>query len=198
RSMGRAAGGVNAIRLAEGDYVTSMDVVVPGGQLLVVAESGYGKRTPLEQYPVKGRYTGGIRTIADRYEETGAIVAARVVKPEDEITLITANGIALRTSVESIRAAGRSTLGVRVISLDDGDKLASLAVLHANPIEVAPEAAGETAADEAVLDEAAESDDTEENNIDGVESEEAVADEAVVEEMTESGGDHDGYDVDQH
>ncbi|MBP7690079.1 MAG: DNA gyrase subunit A, partial [Thermoflexales bacterium] len=122
RAMGRTAGGVNAVRLAEGDYVTSMDVAVPGGQLLVVAESGYGKRTPLEQYPVKGRYTGGVRTIADRYEETGPIVAARVVKPEDEITLITANGIALRTSVESIRAAGRSTLGVRVISLDEGDQ----------------------------------------------------------------------------
>jgi DNA gyrase subunit A len=120
----------------------------------VVAESGYGKRTPLDRYPVKGRYTGGIRTIADRYEETGPIVAARVVKPDDEITLITANGIALRTSVDSIRVAGRSTLGVRVISLDEGDKLASLAVLQASPIEVAPEVAVDDA-----LDEAAEGDD---------------------------------------
>ena len=176
RSMGRAAVGVNAIRLGHGDFVTGMDVVVPGGQLLVVTESGYGKRTPLEQYPVKGRHGGGVRTIADRYAETGPIVAARVVQPEDEITLITANGIALRTSVESIRVVGRSTLGVRVISLDEGDKLASLAVLQANPIEVAPETADDSLADEAVEgDEAADGDDTEENNID----------EAVVEEMTE-------------
>jgi DNA gyrase subunit A len=181
RSMGRAAGGVNAIRLGAGDFVTSMDVVVPGGQLLVVAESGYGKRTPLEQYPVKGRYTGGVRTISDRYEETGPIVAARVVKPEDEITLITANGIALRTSVESIRAAGRSTLGVRVIALDDGDQLASLAVLQSNPVEVAPEAADESLDDEAVeSDEAAENDEAE-----VVDGEEVKAEEAVAEEMTE-------------
>ncbi|MFN8597637.1 MAG: DNA gyrase subunit A [Anaerolineae bacterium] len=148
RSMGRAAGGVNGMRLAEGDYVTSMDVVEPGGELLVIAASGYGKRTPLVQYPVKGRYTGGIRTIADRYDVTGPIVAARVVAPEDEITLITANGIALRTAVESIRVAGRSTLGVRVITLDDSDHLASVAVLKAKATEVAPASAEEVAAAE--------------------------------------------------
>ena len=148
RSMGRAAGGVNGMRLAEGDYVTSMDVVEPGGELLVIAASGYGKRTPLAQYPVKGRYTGGIRTIADRYDVTGPIVAARVVAPEDEITLITTNGIALRTAVESIRVAGRSTLGVRVITLDDSDHLASVAVLKAKPTEVAPASAEEVAAAE--------------------------------------------------
>ncbi len=184
RSMGRTAGGVNAIRLAEGDYVTSMDVAVPGGQLLVVAESGYGKRTPLEQYPVKGRYTGGIRTIADRYAETGPIVAARVVKPEDEVTLITANGIALRTSVESIRAAGRSTLGVRVISLDDGDHLASLAVLQANPIEVAPEVAVDDAvADEGLDgDEGVEIDDTDELDNGELDNGEA----AIVEPISDS------------
>jgi DNA gyrase subunit A len=135
RSMGRTAGGVGAMRLKDGDFVASMDVVVPRGELLVVTEKGYGKRTPLEQYPVKGRNTGGVRSIADRYEETGPIVAARVVMPEDEITLITAGGIALRTAVENVRVAGRSTLGVRVISLDEGDRLASLARLEANPEE---------------------------------------------------------------
>ena len=135
RAMGRTASGVGAIRLKDGDYVASMDVTVPGGELLVVTEKGYGKRTPLEQYPAKGRNTGGVRTIADRYEETGPIVAARMVMPEDEVTLITAGGIALRTAVENIRAAGRSTLGVRVISLDDGDRLSSLARLEANPEE---------------------------------------------------------------
>jgi DNA gyrase subunit A len=135
RSMGRTASGVSAIRLKDGDYVASMDVTVPGGELLVVTEKGYGKRTPLEQYPAKGRNTGGVRTIADRYEETGPIVAARMVMPEDEVTLITAGGIALRTAVENIRVAGRSTLGVRVMSLDDGDRLSSLARLETNPDE---------------------------------------------------------------
>ncbi len=164
RPMGRTAGGVNAIRLGADDYVTSMDVVAPGGELLVIAASGYGKRTPLEQYPPKGRYTSGIRTIADRYDVTGPLVAARVVKPEDEVTLITANGIALRTAVESIRVAGRSTLGVRVITLDDGDALASLAVLQAHPTEVAPEAAPEGAqADDGSLDEAVDLDEEEDS-----------------------------------
>ncbi|HEY4722366.1 MAG TPA: DNA gyrase C-terminal beta-propeller domain-containing protein, partial [Anaerolineae bacterium] len=145
RAMGRTAGGVNAIRLAEGNYVASMDVVVPNGELLVVTATGYGKRTLLAHYPAKGRYTGGIRTIADRFDETGPIVAARVVKPADEVTLITASGIALRTTVESIRAAGRSTLGVRVIALNAGDTLAALARLEAPSSETAKEQAlGET------------------------------------------------------
>ena len=94
---------------------------------------------------MKGRNTGGVRTIADRYEETGPIVAARVVKPEDEITLITAGGIALRTAVENVRVAGRSTLGVHVMSLDEGDRLASLARLEANPEENARAVAEATA-----------------------------------------------------
>jgi DNA gyrase subunit A len=163
RSMGRTAGGVSAIRLREGDYVASMDVVVPRGELLVVTEKGYGKRTPLEQYPVKGRNTGGVRSIADRYEETGPIVAARVVMPEDEITLITAGGIALRTAVENVRVAGRSTLGVRVISLDEGDRLASLARLEANPEENA-RAAAEAAAIADVVVEAEADDDGDESD----------------------------------
>jgi DNA gyrase subunit A len=178
--MGRTAGGVNAIRLRAGDYVASMDVVMPRGELLAVTEKGYGKRTRLEQYPVKGRNTGGVRTIADRYEETGPIVAARVVMPEDEITLITAGGIALRTAVENVRVAGRSTLGVHVISLDEGDRLASLARLEANPEENARAAAEAAATAGAVVeadeeDEAAESadvddgDDTPEDDMDSAE-----------------------------
>ena len=155
RAMGRTAGGVNAIRLGKDDFVTSMDVVVPDGELLVVTAKGYGKRTSLKQYPVKGRYTGGVRTIADRYDETGPIVAARVVKPADEVTLITANGIALRTAVENIRAAGRSTLGVRVMTLDDGDALASLARLEANSTGEVQTLSEETLTEETVNEEAA-------------------------------------------
>ncbi len=172
RTMGRTAGGVGAIRLREGDYVASMDVIVPRGELLVVTEKGYGKRTPLIQYPVKGRNTGGVRTIADRYEETGPIVAARVVMPEDEITLISAGGIALRTAVENVRAAGRSTLGVRVISLDDGDRLASLARLEANPEENARAAAAATPqADVAVEEEEEEVEEEAADEVDEAEEE---------------------------
>jgi DNA gyrase subunit A len=165
RAMGRTAGGVGAIRLRDGDHVASMDVVVPRGELLVVSEKGYGKRTLLEQYPIKGRNTGGVRTIADRYEETGPIVAARVVMPEDEITLITAGGIALRTAVENVRVAGRPTLGVRVISLDEGDRLASLARLEANPEENA-QAAADAAATAPVISEAEEEEQAEDEAVD--------------------------------
>jgi DNA gyrase subunit A len=178
RSMGRTASGVGAIRLRNGDTVASMDVIVPGGELLVVTERGYGKRTPVEQYPIKGRNTGGVRTIADRYTETGPIVAARMVMPEDEITLITAGGIALRTAVENVRVAGRATLGVRVISLDDGDRLASLARLEANPEENARAAAEAAANAGAALDveDEAEDEAIEEEAADEVdETEEATA-----------------------
>jgi DNA gyrase subunit A len=173
RSMGRTAGGVGAIRLRAGDSVASMDVVVPRGELLVVTEKGYGKRTPLDQYPVKGRNTGGVRTIADRYEETGPIVAARVVMPEDEITLITAGGIALRTAVENVRVAGRPTLGVHVISLDEGDRLASLARLEANPEENA-RAAAEVAAGAGLVAELEEAKESEEDLADEADESEDV------------------------
>src|SRR5512147_565905 len=169
RAMGRTASGVSAIRLRDGDYVASMDVIVPRGQLLVVTEKGYGKRTPLEQYPVKGRNTGGVRSIADRYEETGPIVAARTVLPEDEVTLITAGGIALRTAVENIRVAGRATLGVHVISLDDGDRLASLARLEANPEENVRAAAEAATVADVAAD--VEEEESEEEALDEVEEE---------------------------
>ncbi len=127
RPMGRAAAGVTAMRLADGDYIASLEAVVPDGELLVVTAKGYGKRTPLEQYPAKGRATGGVKTMANRLDETGIIAAARVVLPDDEVTLITAGGIALRTAVSNIARSGRSTRGVRVIALQDGDAVASIA-----------------------------------------------------------------------
>jgi DNA gyrase subunit A len=131
RPMGRAAAGVTAMRLADGDYIVSMEAVTPDGELLVVTEKGYGKRTPLGQYPAKGRATGGVKTMANRLDETGAIASARVVLPDDEITIITAGGIALRTAVANIARMGRSTRGVRVIALQDGDMVASVARIEA-------------------------------------------------------------------
>jgi DNA gyrase subunit A len=154
RSMGRAAGGVGAIKLKDKDRVATMDVVIPDGELLIVTETGYGKRTALTQYPAKGRNTGGVRTIADRFKDTGAIVSARIVKPEDEVTIITTNGIALRTTVKSIKTAGRATLGVHVISVQDGDTVASVARLAGGAKEVVEEAAVESEAVVAALAEA--------------------------------------------
>ena len=148
RPMGRAAGGVNAIRLEAGDGVTSMEAVVDGGELLVVTTKGFGKRTPLAQYPTKGRATGGVKTLANRIDETGVIASARVVFPDDEVTIITAGGIALRTAVANIARSSRATKGVKVIALQDGDAVASIARIEggdrtlAEADEVAPAPSG--------------------------------------------------------
>jgi DNA gyrase subunit A len=130
RSMGRAAGGVMAMRLLGNDEIVSLDVVRPDAQLLVVHERGWGKRTPLDEFSEKGRYTQGIwATDHTRLEEVGPIVAARVVYPNDQITVMTANGLVLRTAVAGIRLAGRVTRGVRVVNLENGDFVAALAIL---------------------------------------------------------------------
>jgi DNA gyrase subunit A len=132
RPMGRAASGVKAMRLKKGDFITSMEVVDPNSDLLVVTEKGFGKRTPLKEYSAKGRATGGIATIAQKnMKAIGRIVSARVVYPDDDLTLITVAGIALRTKVASIRQAGRATMGTKVINLNGNDTVASVARLSA-------------------------------------------------------------------
>jgi DNA gyrase subunit A len=131
RPQGRAAAGVWAIRLADGDAVTGMDVVKLEGQVLVVTARGYGKRTPLSEYPTKGRHGGGVVTLHRKHlEQTGSIVAARVVGLKDEVTLITADGMALRTPVESFPQQGRASRGKQVMDLRAGDIVASVARLE--------------------------------------------------------------------
>lgn len=128
RSMGRQAGGVTGISLKGKDHLASMEIVEPDGYLMLVTEQGYGKRCALAEYLNKGRGTGGTRTIDQKnLSKTGEIVSARVVKEEDEITLISTNGIVLRLRVKDIRVMGRVTQGVRVMGLDKGDSIASLA-----------------------------------------------------------------------
>ncbi len=130
RQMGRTASGVMAMRLLGDDEIVSLDVVREGCDLLVLHERGWGKRTPLEEFNSKGRYTqGNWATDHRRLGEIGKIVAARVVHPKDQITVITANGIVLRTPVQGISRMGRSTRGVRVVNLQEGDSVAALAVL---------------------------------------------------------------------
>jgi DNA gyrase subunit A len=136
RPQGRAAAGVWAIRLTSSDAVTSMDVVEPEGQLLVMTAHGYGKRTPLSEYPTKGRHGSGVVTLHQKHlAQTGPIVAARVVCPEDEVTIITAEGMALRTRVESFAQQGRTSRGKRVMELQAGDAVASVARLKATPVK---------------------------------------------------------------
>lgn len=128
RPMGRPAAGVNGIRLSPGDEVTSMEVVKPGAELLVVTELGYGKRTPLEAYPVKSRATGGVLTIDQKnLDIIGRIATARVVEENDDVTLISASGLIIRMKVKNISQTSRATRGVRVMDLVAGDTVVSLA-----------------------------------------------------------------------
>ncbi|HJX39495.1 MAG TPA: DNA gyrase subunit A [Anaerolineae bacterium] len=131
RPMGRVAGGVMAIKLEGDDCVASVDVVRPGADLLVVTERGFGKRTDLSEYPVQSRHGKGVLTIdAKRLDEVGEIADARVVRPGDEVTIITSKGMVMRTEVESISRLGRATRGVLVMRVKSGDTVASLAVIN--------------------------------------------------------------------
>ena len=128
RAMGRQAAGVQGIRLAKDDAVTSMDVVEQDGSLLIVTTKGFGKQTPLKDYAAKGRATGGIATIDQKaLGNIGKITSARVVQSADDLTIITANGVALRLKVKDIKQSGRATRGVALIKPQEGDYVASVA-----------------------------------------------------------------------
>jgi len=130
RPMGRPASGVNGINLRDGDRVTAMEVVEPGGFLMIATTDGYGKRSPLSDYPVKGRATSGVTTTDQRnLDKIGLITSVRVVQEDDEVTLISTGGTVLRLKVSELNPLGRSARGVRLMNLAKGDSVASLARL---------------------------------------------------------------------
>jgi DNA gyrase subunit A len=132
RSMGRVAAGVIGIRLKKGDFVTGMEVVERDADLLVVTTRGFGKRTPLGEYPIRSRATSGVQTIDKKAMPiVGSITAARVVQDADELTLISAVGVVLRTKVKTISRSSRATRGVVLMNLQEGDSVASVARISA-------------------------------------------------------------------
>jgi DNA gyrase subunit A len=134
RCMGRGAAGVVAMRLNDGDEIRGMDVVDPEAQLLVVTERGYAKRTDLSEYSVQRRKGGGVRTLSRQtMDRTGDIVAAQVVTNEGDITLISRDGIILRTPVSTVSQQNRATMGVKVMNVKGDDVVASVAIV--NPTE---------------------------------------------------------------
>jgi len=136
RSMGRQAAGVQGIRLAKGDAVTSMDVVEKDGSLLIVTTGGFGKQTLLKEYTPKGRATSGISTIDKKaLDEIGKIAAARVVQNDDDLTIMTANGVTLRLKVKNVKQSGRATRGVHLIKPQEGDSVASMARIAAEDLK---------------------------------------------------------------
>ena len=126
RPMGRNARGVRGMRLAPDQQVISLLVVEGESQsVLTATENGYGKRTPVAEYTRHGRGTQGMIAIQTT-ERNGAVVAASLVRPEDEVMLITTGGVLIRTRVGEIREMSRATQGVTLINLDAGEKLAGL------------------------------------------------------------------------
>ena len=126
RPMGRPAGGVRGIDVYKGDEVVALAIVVPDAKLLVAGENGIGKRTDFEEYRSQSRGGKGIITMKTN-EKTGAVIGALTVRDSDEIMQITFKGQMVRISVADIREAGRNTQGVKLVNLEEGDKLQAIA-----------------------------------------------------------------------
>lgn len=126
RSTGRTTRGVMGIRLHSGDYVIGASVALPNSQLLTITENGYGKKTPLDEYRIQSRGGMGIFTYKIT-EKTGKLAGMKTVTDEDDIILITSDGIIIRTHTDEISSYSRQTQGVRVMKLDEGVRVVSIA-----------------------------------------------------------------------
>jgi DNA gyrase subunit A len=125
RPMGRTARGVRGIRLGADQHVISLNIVEPGTTVLTVAENGFGKRTTIDDYPVQARGGQGVISIQTN-QRNGALIGATMVNEQDEIMLISNHGTLIRTPVQGISVVGRNTQGVRIVKLNEGEKLAGL------------------------------------------------------------------------
>jgi len=147
RPMGRQARGVRGMMLDDGQSVIAMLVAEDETQsVLTASENGYGKRTSIAEYTRHGRGTKGMIAI-QQTERNGKVVAATLVRPHDEIMLITDKGVLVRTRVSEIRELGRATQGVTLIGLDDGTKLSGLQRIVENDANDASDATGDTETD---------------------------------------------------
>jgi DNA gyrase subunit A len=140
RAMGRDASGVQGMRLRSDDEVISVTIATDDADLLVVTENGYGKRTRVADYPRKGRGGMGVKTV-QLTESRGHLAGARVVRDGYQVMLISTGGTVIRMSVDDIRRMGRSTQGVIVMRLREGELVSSLApVVESGDAEVAEDA----------------------------------------------------------
>lgn len=130
RNMGRTATGVRGIKLREGDHLVGATIVSDDQEVLVLSEKGYGKRTPASEYPRKGRGGKGIITlkVADK---NGSLAGLTTVQGDEDIMVITDTGVIIRTSIANISQTGRSTMGVKVMRLDEEAKIMTFALVDA-------------------------------------------------------------------
>jgi DNA gyrase subunit A len=153
RPMGRDTSGVIGMKFRGDDHLLAMDVVRPGAYVVTVTDGGYGKRTPVEDWSVKGRGILGVRAMK-LVEERGSLVGAFVADETDEVYAIAADGVVIRTRVSEIRATGRDTMGVSLMDVGEDNAIVAVARGEAaddedsdepdESVEVAPEAGSVT------------------------------------------------------
>ncbi|WP_253956024.1 DNA gyrase subunit A [Lactiplantibacillus pentosus] len=132
RSMGRTASGVRGIRLRDDDFVIGFDVLKPDSNVFIITEKGYGKQTPAADYPIKGRGGKGIKT-ANVTDKNGHLAGLTTVDGQEDIMVMTNQGVMIRFNIATVSQTGRATLGVRLIRLDDDGKVATMAKVDPEP-----------------------------------------------------------------
>jgi DNA gyrase subunit A len=132
RAMGRPARGVRAMDLEEGDYIVGAEVVKEDGLVLSISENGYGKRTPIEEYRLTNRGGKGVINMKTS-TRNGKVIGILSVKEDTELMIVSQGGQMIRIGSNEIRQAGRSTQGVRLVNLEEGDKVAAACVLPETP-----------------------------------------------------------------
>src|SRR3954452_14898977 len=143
RAMGRDTSGVRGMDVSgKGNYVIAMDVARPGQDLLVVTENGYGKRTSIDEYRLTSRGAKGVKTIAFT-EAKGLLAGALVVREHDDLVFISQNGMVQRTGVRGINRYGRTSQGVRVMNLREGDVVSAVALVVESEAAAPAEALGD-------------------------------------------------------
>jgi DNA gyrase subunit A len=128
RPVGRASQGVRGMRLADGDHIVGMEVLTDGKTLMTITENGYGKRTSIDEYPVRNRGGKGVITIKTT-DRNGVVVASLLVTDEDDVMLVTSRGKIIRIPVGDVSVIGRNTQGVRLIAMQPGERVAGAARL---------------------------------------------------------------------
>ena len=147
RPMGRDTAGVKGMNVDRGDNrVLAMDVVRPDTELLVITDGGFGKRTAIEEYPVKGRGTMGVKTIG-LTERKGALAGALIVREHHDLVFISQNGMVQRTAVRGISKQGRPAQGVRVMNLREDDRVSAVALVMEASTDTAAQVQGDLSAD---------------------------------------------------
>lgn len=148
RAMGRDCMGVRSMKLGEGDYVVDMDLVRDDMEVLTVSGNGYGKRSDPADYRVQGRAGMGLKAGVFN-EETGKLTSLKVISPDNDVMLITAEGVVIRVPAGEIRKIGRNTKGVKIMNTKDGGGITSVAVVPHEEEEPVEEGTGEVSAETA-------------------------------------------------